>query len=263
MSRPSEGPSTRSSTPPTPAGGRTPPSTLLDSKRESARRAGKPRQHARCRYAEATGRMPGEIRGRGREHHDHRQPHGRLDRGPDRQRRCRRRRVAQAAARRLVLRPGVHDDRGVCSSAITDLDGDDRHPALPRLPDRAARRAVDLPRGRLPAHPRRAADRRSSSSSGARHHVPHVHPREHAQAVHGGLPLRRPPDGHARVGGRRAVDLLSRGQGHRRRRSPRQADRAPHRQDADARRLLRTASASACRSSIPTTRSTSPRTSSR
>ena len=34
------------------------------------------------------------------------------------------------------------------------------HPRVPRLPDRAAGRAVDLPRGRLPADPRRAADAR-------------------------------------------------------------------------------------------------------
>ena len=44
---------------------------------------------------------------------------------------------------------------------------------------------------------------------------------------------------------------------------PRQADRPAHRQDADAGRRAPTASASACRSSIPTTRSTSPRTSCR
>ena len=41
----------------------------------------------------------------------------------------------------------------------------ERHPALPRLPDRAAGREVDLPRGGLPAHPRRAARPRSSSST--------------------------------------------------------------------------------------------------
>ncbi len=34
-----------------------------------------------------------------------------------------------------------------------------RHPALPRLPDRAARRALDVPRGRLPPALRRAAQR--------------------------------------------------------------------------------------------------------
>ena len=37
-----------------------------------------------------------------------------------------------------------------------------RDPALPRLPDRAARREVHLPRGQLPADLRRAADRRAS-----------------------------------------------------------------------------------------------------
>ena len=33
-----------------------------------------------------------------------------------------------------------------CTSAITYIDGDARHPALPRLPDRAAGRALDLHR---------------------------------------------------------------------------------------------------------------------
>ena len=113
-----------------------------------------------------------------------------------------------------------------------------RHPALPRLPDRAARRAVDLPRGGLPAAQRRAARHGAARRVDLRRHPPHVPPRERAQAVHGGLPLRRPPDGHARVRPRRAVDLLPRGQGHLRRRRPRQADPAAHRQDADAGRLL-------------------------
>ena len=53
-----------------------------------------------------------------------------------------------------------------CRSAITYIDGDEGHPRVPRLPDRAARREVHLPRGRLPAHPRRAADARRSSTSG-------------------------------------------------------------------------------------------------
>ena len=42
-----------------------------------------------------------------------------------------------------------------------------RHPALPRLPDRAARREVDLPRGRLPADLRRAARRRAVRRRGS------------------------------------------------------------------------------------------------
>ena len=36
-------------------------------------------------------------------------------------------------------------------SAITYIDGDAGHPALPRLSDRAARREVELHRGQLPA----------------------------------------------------------------------------------------------------------------
>ena len=36
-------------------------------------------------------------------------------------------------------------------SAITYIDGDERHPPLPRLPDRAARRAEHVSRDRLPA----------------------------------------------------------------------------------------------------------------
>ena len=63
------------------------------------------------------------------------------------------------------LRPGVHEHRVV---PLGDHLHRRRqgHPRVPRLPDRAARRAVDLPRGRLPADPRRAARRSRSSTSG-------------------------------------------------------------------------------------------------
>ena len=40
------------------------------------------------------------------------------------------------------------------------------HPGVPRLPDRAAGREVELPRGRLPADPRRAADQGRSTTPG-------------------------------------------------------------------------------------------------
>ena len=137
-----------------------------------------------------------------------------------------------------------------------------RHPALPRLPDRAARRAQHLPRGRLPAAQRRAAQRRRSWRQWKhRRHPPHVHPREHAQAVRRRLPLRRPPDGHARQRDRRARHVLQRRQGHPRQGQPRQADPAPDRQDADAGGDVATASRSACRSSTRTTTSASPPTS--
>ena len=52
-----------------------------------------------------------------------------------------------------------------CRSAITYIDGDVGHPALPRLPDRAGRRAGELPRDRLPAARGRAADARRSSTT--------------------------------------------------------------------------------------------------
>src|SRR6266498_1743799 len=63
-------------------------------------------------------------------------------------------------------------------------------------------------------------------------HPPHLDPREH-QEVHGRLPSRRPPDGHAGVDGGGAVHVLSRGQG-RRPGDPQAADHPAHRQDADA-----------------------------
>ena len=70
-----------------------------------------------------------------------------------------------------------------CRSAITYIDGDNGHPRVPRLPDRAARREVDLPRGRLPAGPRRAAHPGAARRVDARDHDPHVRARER-QGVH-------------------------------------------------------------------------------
>ncbi len=121
-----------------------------------------------------------------------------------------------------------------CRSSITYLDGDAgilRYRGYPieqlaekstylevaylllngELPNEAAARAVDL-----------------------RRRPPHVHPREHAQAVRRRVPLRRPPDGHVRLGGRRPRHVLQRRQGHRRQGQPGQADPAADRQDADA-----------------------------
>ena len=64
------------------------------------------------------------------------------------------------------LRPGVHE-HGVLPQLDHLHRRRRRHPRVPRLPDRAALRALHLPRGRLPAHPRRAADPRRSSTSGS------------------------------------------------------------------------------------------------
>ena len=139
--------------------------------------------------------------------------------------------LVQAAPRHLVLRPGVHR-HGRLRERDHLSRRRRRHPPLPGLSDRAAGRGLDLPRGGLPAPQRRAPDHRRVRRVGARDHPPHLHPRERTQALPGGLPLRRPPDGDARIGGGRALDLLPRRQGHLRPRVPRQADHPADRQDA-------------------------------
>ena len=88
------------------------------------------------------------------------------------------------------------------------------HPRVPRLPHRAAGRQVDVPRSGLSAGARRAPDQAAVRVVGAPDHLPHVRAREH-QELHGGLPLRRPPDGHAARLGRCAVDVLPRVAQHR------------------------------------------------
>ena len=140
--------------------------------------------------------------------------------------------VQQADARRLVLRSGVR-----CHRHHVQRDHRprrrQRNTALPGVPDRTVGRALDLPRGVLPASVRRASHVRAARQLGARRHLPHVHPREHAQAFHGGLPPRCPPDGHAgqRHGG--TEHLLPRSQGHPRSSHPLQADQPPHLEGPD------------------------------
>ena len=55
-------------------------------------------------------------------------------------------------------------------------------PPAPRLHDRGPLREVELPRGRLPARLRRAADRRAARPLGLRRHPPHLRPRGHEGA---------------------------------------------------------------------------------
>ena len=111
--------------------------------------------------------------------------------------------------------------------------------------------------------PRRAARPGAVREVDARHHVPHLRPRERPEAVHGRLPPRRPPDGHPGGDGGGAVDLLPRGQEHRRPRGADDPGQPAHRQDADPGRLRPPLLGRAARSSSPTTRSTSRRTSCR
>ena len=150
------------------------------------------------------------------------------------------------------------------ASSITELDGEAgilRYRGYPieQLAEQSTYLEVAylLIHGELP-------DRRAVRGVEARHHLPHVHPRERAQALHGGLPPRRPPHGHPRLD-----------------RSPRSSTFYPEAkdiEDADSRdkqiiRLIAKMptlaagayrhSRRACRSSTRTTASTSRRTSCR
>ena len=124
-----------------------------------------------------------------------------------------------------------------CRSAITFIDGEQGDPRVPRLSDRAAGREVDLSRSRIPADPRRSPDHKQLEDWDQRDHDPHVRARER-QGVHAGLPLRRAPDGDAAGVGRRAVDLLPRGERDQGQRGPLPAGDPAAREDADAGRVL-------------------------
>ena len=120
-----------------------------------------------------------------------------------------------------------------CRSAITYIDGEAgilQHRGIPieQLCEKST-----LPRGRLPADLRRAADRAPARALDLRHHPPHLRPRGH-QAVPDRLPLRRPPDGDAARRGRRALDLLPGREAHRRHRGALHGGDPADRQDADA-----------------------------
>ena len=171
---------------------------------------------------------------------DHRQPHredlrgpgpGRHDQGdgpaPD-----------QGRGRRLRahdLRPGLHE-HGLVQEPDHVHRRRQGHPQLPRLPDRAARGAGQLPGDRVPAAERRAADEGAVRGVGREDHDPHVRPRER-EGADGRLPLRRAPDGDAGVDDGGAQHLLPDGQARARRPRAGAADQPPDREDPDARRL--------------------------
>ncbi len=120
-----------------------------------------------------------------------------------------------------------------CRSSITYIDGDKGILEHRGIPIEQLCEKLELPRGRLPAGPRRAADQGRARLLGLRDHPPHLRPRGH-QEVARGLPLRRPPDGDAALDRRRAVDLLSRVEEHRRPDRALHGDRPADREDADA-----------------------------
>ena len=123
-----------------------------------------------------------------------------------------------------------------CTSRITLHRRRQGDPPLPRLSDRGPGGEVHVPRGRLPAPLRRAAEPQAVRGVGPRDHVPHHDPREPEEG-HGRVQLRRAPDGHADRHRRRHVDLLSRGARRPRPGRADQADPPPDRQDADGRRV--------------------------
>ena len=109
-----------------------------------------------------------------------------------------------------------------------------RRPALSRLPDRAARRAQQLPRGVLPAAEGRTAEREGARGVHALDLAPHDAERVAASPLPR-LPPRRAPDGDGRDDRRLARGLLPRLDRHHRRPPPRDLH-APHdRQAADDR----------------------------
>ena len=124
-----------------------------------------------------------------------------------------------------------------CRSAITFIDGEagileHRGYSIEQLCERSSFLEVAylLIFGELPTTAAaRALD--------LRHHPPHLRPRG-PQAPLRGLPLRRPPDGDAARGMRRALDLLSGRQADQRPRRALHGGGPPDRQDADAGRLL-------------------------
>ena len=123
-----------------------------------------------------------------------------------------------------------------CRSAITFIDGDVGILEYRGYPiEQLAEHSTFLEVAYLLLE-RRAAHPGPAGRVGARHHLPHLHPRE-PEAVHRGLPLRRAPDGHADGLGQRAVHLLPDGEPDQRPGEPAAADHPDDRQDADPGRL--------------------------
>ena len=131
--------------------------------------------------------------------------------------------------------PG-YTSTGSCESAITYIDGDKGELLYRGYPDRAAGREVELPRGRLPAALRRAAD--GGAARGLREPGDQPH---HAARADGvllpRLPARRAPDGDGLRHHGRDVGLLPQLDRHHRRLAARGGDDPDDRQDADDRRL--------------------------
>ena len=133
------------------------------------------------------------------------------------------------------LRPGVHEHRGLPQPDHVHRRRP-RHSDVSRLSNRTAGRAQRLPRDRVPAAVRRAADDRAVRAVDATDHASHDAPREH-QEVSRRVSLRRAPDGDVPERGGRAVDVLPGCQEHLRSGVAPAADHPADRQGAEHRRL--------------------------
>ncbi len=106
--------------------------------------------------------------------------------------------VERRRVRADELRPGVHE-HGVVQERDHVHRRRQGDPALPRLPDRAARREGDVPRGRVAAAQRRAADAAASTTTWVHDITYHTYVHENIKTFLAGLPLRRAPDVDARA----------------------------------------------------------------
>ena len=117
-----------------------------------------------------------------------------------------------------------------CESAITYIDGEAGRAAVPRLPDRAARRGLELHRSLLSAAARRAAD--PGAAHGFRPLDPHAHDDQRVvAAILQRLSPQRASDGDGLRRGRVDVRVLSRQHRHPESAGPRHV-RAPHHREA-------------------------------
>ncbi len=137
-------------------------------------------------------------------------------------------------ARRVHVRPEFRGDRGL--RKLGDLyRRREGRAALSRLSDRAARRGLELHRGRVSLAARRAAD--AAAVERVRPLDPHAHDDQRVvAAVLQRFPPQRAPDGDGQRRGRVDVGVLSRQHGHPESGGPRYVRAPDHRQAADDRR---------------------------
>ena len=146
--------------------------------------------------------------------------------------------------RRLALADRVEaEGMGVMLDYMSPQFGRDPDPrvvrrrSVPRLSDRTAGGAQHVPRDGVPDPVRRAAARRAQLDAWTHEITPHDAAREH-QEVHGGLPVRRPSDGHPALDASGCLSTIyPDAKRIWQRRQPPAADSAPDREGADDCRL--------------------------